>query len=273
VVSGTPSGASRTATPAGLRLFSVRMRRPLVLTLLLCLLAAAPAAAADKPALSAQVSSCTTGVDASERAAAFTGSMPAQHGSREMQMRFVLLQRRGSTGTFRAVVVPDWGGWETSDRGRAGFVFTQRIESLLAPAAYKAAIYFRWVDRRGRVQRMVRRTTRACEQPDVRPELTFGALAATPVSGAGAAYTVDVRNDGRSTAGPFAVTLSFDGADRGSATMGPLDAGAQGEVTIGAPRCTPGSVVTVTVDPAQAVDESDETDNVVQRPCPLGAAG
>ena len=40
---------------------------------------------------------------------------------------------------------------------RGGFVFTQRIDSLLAPAGYRAAIYFRWLDRKGRVLRMLKR--------------------------------------------------------------------------------------------------------------------
>jgi hypothetical protein len=214
------------------------------------------------------VTACTTGVAEADRAAAFTGAMPSATGSRSMQMRFVLLQRRGMTGTFKALVVPDWGVWESSEPGRPGFVFTQRIDSLLAPAAYKAAVYFRWLDRKGRVLRMVRRTTGACEQPDLRPDLSFAALDAVPAKD-GATYTVAVANEGRSKAAPFTVTIAFDGTVQGTATLGPVDAGARVQGAIAAPACTPGSTVTVTVDAAGAVDEVDERGNVVTRPCPL----
>ena len=47
-----------------------------------------------------------------------------------------------------------------------------------------------------------------------------------------------------------------------------LAVNAQGTI-LGA-KCTPGSTITVTVDATGAVDESNEDDDVVQRPCPLG---
>jgi hypothetical protein len=227
------------------------------------------AAAADKPSLAARLASCTTGVDDADRAAAFTGSMPASSTSRSMQMRFVLLQRRGTTGAYKALVVPDWGTWVSSQPGRAGFVFTQRIDSLLAPAGYKAAIYFRWRDAKGHVLRMVRRTTRACEQPDLRPDLAFAALDATPLATGGASYVIAVENDGRSSAAPTVVRIAFDGAVQGEATLATLAAGGRGQVTIPAPRCTPGGTVTLSIDADDVVDESDEAGNLVARPCPL----
>jgi hypothetical protein len=257
------------------------MRRLLPLIACASLLAAAaadPATAAtvaDRAVpLSAKVTSCTTGPDQGDRAAAFTGSMPAWSTSRSLQMRFVLLQRRGTNpkGTFKALVVPDWGGWETSAPGKAGFVFTQRIESLLTPAAYKAAIYFRWLDRKGRVLRMLRRTTAACEQPDLRPDLVFAALDAAPVAAGGATYTVAVSNDGRSRAGASVVTLAFDGVLQGTAALPALDPGERASVTISAPRCAATTTVAVSVDAEDAVDEADETGNFVTRPCPIKPA-
>jgi hypothetical protein len=255
------------------------MRRLLPLIACASLLAAAgPAAAATTASavpLSAKVTSCTTGPDQGDRAAVFTGSMPAWSTSRSLQMRFVLLQRRGTNpkGTFKALVVPDWGVWETSAPGKSAFVFTKRIESLLTPAAYKAAIYFRWLDRKGRVLRMVRRTTGACEQPDLRPDLVFAALdAAASATGGGATYTVAVGNDGRSRAGASTVTLAFDGVLQGSAILPALDPGERASVTIIAPPCAADSTVGVSVDAEDAIDEVDETGNFVTRPCPLKPA-
>jgi hypothetical protein len=36
------------------------------------------------------------------------------------------------------------------------------------------------------------------------------------------------------------------------------------------PRCTPGSTVRFVLDPDAVVAESDEADDVVDRPCPIG---
>jgi hypothetical protein len=142
------------------------------------LMGGATAHAADRVALSAKVAICTTGADPDARAAAFTGSMPATASSRRMQMRFQLQQRIGSStrAPFRKVAVPGWSAWVTSDPGRQGFVFTKRVEALSAPAAYRAAVTFRWLDARGHAQKTATRTTAACEEPDPRADLVLASL-------------------------------------------------------------------------------------------------
>jgi hypothetical protein len=189
-----------------------------------------------------------------------------------MMMRFSLLQRLGPgpKGTFKKLSVPGWGSWEKSDPGRQGFVFTKRVEGLVAPAAYRAAITFRWLDAKGRVQRTTTRTTAACEQPDPRPDLVLGGLTATGVNPTTAAYTVSVDNEGHGDADPFAVTVTVGGDTSDPITLGPLAAGARATRSLAAPRCAPGSTITITIDGANAVDESVESDDVVERPCPLG---
>jgi CARDB len=227
------------------------------------------AAADPKIPLSARTTACTTGAAPGDRAVAFTGSMPALSGTKRMMMRFALLQRRGTSGTFVPVNVPGWS-WQKSDPGRPGLVFTERVDGLAAPAGYRATITFRWLDRRGHVQREVRRTTGVCEQPDPRPDLAFDALAAVPKDDTTAFYTLGVRNDGRSPAPAFAATLTIGDTVVGPLAFEPLAPDAHDEQTILGPRCAPGSTVTVRLDPGNQVDEPDETDNVVQRPCPLG---
>jgi hypothetical protein len=251
------------------------MRRP-PLTALLALLAlgggAASAQAADKVVvLAAKTTTCTTGGDDASRAAAFTGSMPAAAQTKRMQMRFVLVQRVGAgpKGLFKKIAVPGWGGWEKSDPGRQGFVFTKRVEALTGPAAYRAAITFRWFDAKGRVQRTTTRTSPPCEQPDPRPDLVLGGVDAAATGKGTAAYTVSIGNEGHSDAAPFAVTITVDGAVSAPITVGPIAAGDRLTGTLTAPRCTPGSTITVTVDVGNAVDESVEDDDAVQRPCPL----
>jgi CARDB len=224
--------------------------------------------------LSARVASCLTGADPDSRAAAFTGSMPALSGTRRMQMRFQLWQRSGSStkARFRKVSVPGWSGWVTSDPGRDGFVFTKRVEALSAPAGYRATVTFRWLDARGHAQKTLSRTTPVCEEPDPRADLVLASLSATPVGGSAggqAAYAITVENDGLTEADPFAVTLTIGGQVSNPLTLGPIAPGAQATASLAAPRCAPGSTITVTLDVAGTVDESNESDDVVQRSCPL----
>ncbi|MCW3022131.1 MAG: hypothetical protein JWR30_1453 [Conexibacter sp.] len=261
------------------------MRSTLVIgtSLLLALLAAAAPAVASTPSpdattppppakvpLAAKTVACTTGAEPASRAAAFTGSMPAITGARRMQMRFELQQRTGEAGAYKRLDVPGWGGWEKADPGRPGFVFTRRVDALLAPASYRAQITFRWYDRKGHALRTTMRTSTACLQPDARPELVLGGLDIAPKGTDQAFYTVAVSNDGRSPAAAFTVTLTVDGTLLPPLTLGPLQAGARGQGTIAGPRCSAGSMVTVTVDAGGTVDESDEADDVVQRPCVVG---
>jgi CARDB len=233
--------------------------------------AVAPAQASDRPPLSAKLATCTTGADELSRAAAFSGAMPAAATTKRMQMRFVLLQRVGAgpKGAFKKLAVPGWGVWEKSDPGRNGFVFTKRVEALAAPAGYRAAVSFRWYDAKGHVTRATTRTTPVCEQPDPRADLVLGGLGGASTGRATAAYTVSVENDGHAEAEPFAVTVTVDGVVSEPVVLGPLAAGDRVQGALAAPKCTPGSTITITGDAADVVDESVEDDDVVQRPCPL----
>jgi hypothetical protein len=228
-------------------------------------------AAGDKPTLSAKTTTCTTGADDASRAAAFTGAMPSGAQTKRMQMRFVLIQRKGTgpKGTFKKVAVPGWSGWVKSDPDRQGFVFTKRVEALTAPAGYRAVITFRWVDAKGHVQRTATRTTSVCEQPDPRPDLVLSGIDGTATAKGTAAYTVSIGNEGHSDAVPFAVTITVDGTVSEPVTLGPIVAGGRMAGTLAAPRCTPGSTILVTIDVADTVAESVESDGAVQRPCPL----
>ncbi|MCW3003771.1 MAG: hypothetical protein JWQ20_3069 [Conexibacter sp.] len=260
----------------GLGLFEEAMRPTLVITLLLFTLGGAAAAASgatrtiDKITLAARTTACTAGEQPTSRAAAFTGSMPAVAGAKRMQMRFVLLQQLGETGPFTRVDVPGWGDWEKSDPGRPGFVFTKRVESLAAPASYRARITFRWTDRKGHLVRAVVRTSRTCVQPDPRPDLVVGGLDIAAKGTDEAFYRLSVLNDGRSEADRFTVTVTVDGAVQPPLAVGALAPGEREEATIVGPRCTPGSTVTVTVDAGRAVNERAEDDDIVQRPCLIG---
>jgi len=250
------------------------MRRPTLIALLVLLVSgvgAASASAEKAVTLAAKTTTCTTGPDDASRAAAFTGSMPAAAQTKRLQMRFVLIQRKGASpkGAFKKIAVPGWGGWEKSDPGRQGFVFTKRVEALAAPAGYRAVITFRWLDAKGHIQRTTTRTSPACEQPDPRADLVLAGVAATSVGKSTAAYDVSIANEGHADAAPFAVTITVDGTASDPVTLGPIAAGGRLTGLVAAPKCAPGSTITITLDVANTVAESVEDDDAVQRPCPL----
>ena len=252
------------------------MRRfALILAVLAVGALAAGIAYAQRPPLFAKVTSCTTGFDPTDRAAVFTGSMPAIAGARRMWMRFDLYQRKAGTGAqgWRHVSLPKFGVWQKSHRGVPGFIYDKRVQGLTAPASYRAVVRFRWYSASGRLVRSRRRTTGVCKQPDPRPNLTVDRIGVGKADASGQAkYTVVVRNSGLGPdASPFGVVLTIDGVDQPGQTAGPLGAHEKTELTFTAPRCAPSGSVRVTLDPGGAVSEASEADNVATRPCPGGS--
>jgi hypothetical protein len=236
--------------------------------------AAAPAAGAAPPPLAATLTSCVRSADAAQRAASFTARMPALRRTERMLVRFDLFQRTSQGEGFTRVRVPRWGVWHRSKRGVAGFVFTKHVNGLQAPGDYRAVVRFRWLDAAGRTQRTARRVTHACKQPDLRPDLRAARLAAVPGPTPGTAtYSAVVVNSGRGPAGPFAVALAVGDAVLAPQMLEPLGPRSRRALSLQGPRCAPGTVLRLTVDSAAEVAEASETDNVLEAPCPLGAAG
>jgi hypothetical protein len=232
-----------------------------------------PAAArAQAPPLRAKLSACQSGPAIAARAATFTGSMPAIKGTRRMSMRFDLLQRIPPDEGFETIKVPGLGIWQKSVPGRkSGFVFKQRVQGLVAPGEYKAVVRFRWYGRAGTLLRSTKRETPVCTQPDQRPNLRAGVLdAARGPQPEEATYALVVRNDGRSAAGAFDVVLDVAGADQlAERVAAGLAAGGLQTLTFVAPRCRPGTTLRFTLDARAEVQESVESDDVVERACPF----
>jgi hypothetical protein len=247
------------------------MRRLVTLACLAAPLAAAPAAdAQQRPPLGARLVSCTTGPASVSRTATFTARMPALEGTQQMWMRFDLLQRTPGEAEYEVVRLPAWGVWQRSQPGRTAFIYTKTVERLRAPGAYRARVRFRWYDAAGRLQRRATRTTRTCREPDQRPDLTAGALTAAPGFGAdSAAYLLDVDNSGRGPAPPFDVVLAVAGMPQPALAVSGLAPGESRLLSIPGPKCVPGSTVRFVLDAGGEVAESDEADDVVDRPCPV----
>lgn len=247
------------------------MRRILV-CLLLAVVAAVPAFAQDAPQpqpaavdpapppLKASLAACSTGAAADQRFAVFTGSMPAYRGTRRMAMKFDLYSRPVGGDTWAPVTVRGFGRWQRSDPGRAGFVYTKRVERLRQGHEYRVAVRFRWYQAPGLARRDRVRRTPVCRQPDQRPNLRIEALRIE--QGADAAsrrYVVTVANAGRTAANAFDVGLVTTRDDVRSVPG--LPAGDRATVEFAAPACPMGERVLAQVDVRDVIDEASERDN------------
>jgi CARDB len=250
------------------------MRRLAATACLLLAPLAAPVAAGaapERPPLQARRVACTTGASASARRATFTASMPAVAGTARMAIRFDLLHRAPGDPAFARVAMPAWQRWERSQPRRTGFIYTKTVRALRAPDAYRASVRFRWYGADGRVLRRAQRRTPICREPDPRPDLQAGALTAAPGLGpATVTYLLTVRNAGRGAAGPFAVALATAGIPQPPVAVAGLAPGASRVVELAGPRCEHGATVRFVLDPAGAIAESEEADDVVDRACPVG---
>jgi hypothetical protein len=226
--------------------------------------AAAQAPPATAPKLAATLETCTTSPLPIQRIASFVGSMPARAHATHMRMRFDLERKRSGDRRWRRLQARGFGVWERSDPKVAGFVFTKRVNALPVPASYRALVRFQWLADRTIGRASAR--TRACRQPDLRPNLVPGALTGTlDLQHPGTAlYTLVVRNTGRSEAGPFGVRVGDAGAE-----VAQLAAGEERAVEVAGPACLPLVGIVVRVDADRRVEESQERGNGARRQCPL----
>jgi CARDB protein len=246
--------------------------RAIALPIALVALALPAAAQAQAPPLRVKLAACQSGPAASDRAATFVGSMPAVAGTKRMWMRFDLYARIPPATEFTAIKAPKLGVWQKSAPGRvsSGFVFTQRVQGLTAPASFRAQVRFRWYGKGGKLLRSTTRTSAICKQPDQRPDLRAGTLDAVrgPLPDQ-ATYALEVRNDGRTAAAAFEVVLTVGGAEQAPQRVAGLAPAQTTIVTFVAPRCAPGSTLRFELDAEDAVEESSEVDDVVDRVCPF----
>jgi hypothetical protein len=239
------------------------MRRALFLSLVI--LAMLPAAA---QAASVKLAACVSALARADRSATFEARVRPLPGSARMQIRFTLQVHAGAQVGWRRVVAPGLDQWLTSDPGVSRYSYAKTVRNLAAPAAYRTLVRFRWLDPAGAVMVRSRVHSRTCHQPDLRPDLTATRIEVTPaVDGGQARYAITLRNDGRSPAGAFALTLRAGDALLDPLAVPGLAAGEQRMLAFAGPQCASGSPLTVTVDSELAIDELDEDDNVLVAAC------
>ena len=235
---------------------------PILLGLAIAPLAHAGAMQARAPR--AIVASC----EKSEQTAAFKGRMDTVPDADRMQMRFALQVSTPDEPRWTRVSVPGFSAWVTSQPGRTRYVYTKRVEALLAPAAYRVKLRFRWLDADGGVLKSARAISRACRQPDPRPDLRVIGLSAVRTSHAVRRYDVVVRNSGREDAPASEVELELADGTELSGDVPPIAPGDREDVFLSGPACAPGDELTALADADDEVDERDEDHNAVSFSCP-----
>ncbi|MGI8623550.1 MAG: CARDB domain-containing protein [Solirubrobacteraceae bacterium] len=238
-----------------------------VTSLLLLLVLAAPARAgagsAGHPA--GRLTLC----DVAAHAATFQGDMRRFRRVTLLQMRFTLQVRDGSHPRWSHVEAPTFDSWLSSAAGKSRYVYDKSVANMPVGATYRAVVRFRWRGADGTILSHAKRTTRACRQPDDRPDLRATSVRVRPGSSPDARrYVARVVNEGRGDADAFAVGLAVDGVSLGDRFASSLAAGADETVAFEGPACTSGSRLTATVDASGLVDEADEADDALTVPCP-----
>ena len=222
-------------------------------------LAGAPAAGSSRISLAASLDSCSRGGSAG-RSATFRGTMPPMEGASRLQMRFDLFSRPDFGGAWEPVRgVATFGVWKESQPGAPGLEITKQV-FLNRGRTYRVAVAFRWVADSGKVVRKASRLSRVCSQPDPRPDL------AVSVRSASGNTFVTVRNLGRAV-GPFEVGFGSGGRKLATEKLSGLGAGALRALVVRSLPCQPGSIVTVSADPAGVITERSEDNNIAELRC------
>lgn len=246
------------------------MSRLALVIALLGLLAAAPAGSgalpADRVPAAVRLVDCVPAAGTAPGSASFRGRMRSIAGTRQMRMRFTLLERIGS-GEFRPVRAPGLGAWRRARGEVSRFVYKQAVEGLKPDAAYRMAVEYRWLGTGGAILRSARRRSSVCAQPGTLPNLRVLSVRARPGPDPGTSlYSVVVRNSGGTSARDVEVGLTVDGVaaapSRSATLLRPLQSR---RVELTAPVCSRG--LTAVVDPANLVREAAEDDNLRTLPC------
>jgi len=241
--------------------------RSLLLSVAVLLAAAPGAAAATSGAV--RVLECTSALDPAQRTVTFEGRMRPTARSATMEMRFTLQTRTPDAARWRRLEAEGFDTWLASAPGVRRYTYAKTVRNLVAPAAYRTTVRFRWLDAAGVVLARSSAVSPSCAQEDVRADLAPRSLDVLPAPDpAQRSYAVLVRNAGASSGAASQLRLDVSGRPSVLADVPPLEPGESTTVSVLAPACVPGDPIVAVVDPAGHVDESDEDDNTVEAVCP-----
>jgi hypothetical protein len=110
---------------------------------------------------------CVTSTEQEARTATFSGEMIAIPGTVKMEMRIDVLERLPSElePAFHNIAAPGLGVWRTAAPGVKAYKYLKQVTNLSAPAAYRAAVRFRWLNAKGKLIKAAELRTPKCDQP------------------------------------------------------------------------------------------------------------
>jgi hypothetical protein len=110
---------------------------------------------------------CVTSTEQQARTATFSGEMIAIAGASKMEMRIDVLERMPNElePAFHNIAAPGLGVWRTAAPGVKVYKYLKQVTNLTAPAAYRAAVRFRWLNTKGKLVKAAEVRTPKCDQP------------------------------------------------------------------------------------------------------------
>jgi hypothetical protein len=230
---------------------------------------AAAGAAVPKSSRGVSLTTCERGTGGDAGAAVYEARMRSVPRSARMQLRYTLQVRTPERNRYSALAAPGFGTWVGPSAGTSRYVYTKRVENLIAPASYRVKVRFRWLNAAGKVIQRAKAFSAACRQPDPRPNLSVRSLGVQPGGDASHyRYVAFVRNTGRSAADPSSLELTVAGTLLGTALVDELAPGEGMLVSVEGPACASGDAIEAEADADEAVDERNEDDNRLSRLCP-----
>jgi CARDB len=242
----------------------------------------AAAAASSPPRDQLRSFVCQKALDPPSRAVSVQAVMRPVTGTASMQMRFDLMRQTVSGGPFRLVRGKLLGSWISPQEPTLGqrpgdqWIVNHPVVDLGAPATYRFRVSFRWMDTQGQPFQTAAQTSPNCWQPELRADLVVKSITVTPQASGQDAYVATIANKGQTAAGPVEVDLAGAGAGSGAgaplaATVPSVAARSTSRHRFVGPACTPGNMLTVTVDPSHTIDEYDFSNNTLTISCPASS--
>jgi hypothetical protein len=107
---------------------------------------------------------CATAALQSERSVSILAEMNAIPHTARMAVRIEIQERLPEAALFHTVKAPGLGVWRESDRGVSSYKYLNKVTDLSAPAVYRAAVDFRWLNASGHQIKKLERDTSSCTQ-------------------------------------------------------------------------------------------------------------
>lgn len=245
-------------------------------------LAFASTAWGDPPRAALARFDCVQALAPANRAISIQAVMRPLSGTAHLELKFDLLEATGTgpsggRSVWGAVHGGDLGTWISPADPTLGQVpgdvwrLNKSVLNLDAPARYRYRVYFRWVDANGRTLGTAVRTSPACHEPELRPDLLVRSLtvAPDPTRPGVDRYTAVIANEGATAAGQFEVL--FTPSDGEPAIIRPvpsLGAHRTRQMVFTSGVCNAADPPTLTVDAADQIDDYNRANNEMTAVCP-----